>query len=117
MPRAIPIKYPPTRLAHSVPNGTVGKTGLSAAPNHHRNQAPSAAPPPTARIAYRPIRLLLGFVAVRYERRGILDTVGIISPRAVKEEAISWNSKYNQLHGLCNLIFFIDEHRGIELKL
>src|SRR5438128_2619207 len=47
---AKPISKPPRRLALSVPSGTVGNSGLRRMPSPQRNQAPIAAPPPTARI-------------------------------------------------------------------
>src|SRR3954454_2249973 len=46
---AMPIRYPPIRFAAKVPSGSVGTFGLKPMPSIQRNQAPSAAPIPTAR--------------------------------------------------------------------
>src|SRR5438552_12604850 len=50
---AKPISRPPNRFAASVPNGSVGNTGLNRLPSPQRIHAPTAAPPPTARIPFQ----------------------------------------------------------------
>src|SRR6185503_9611595 len=54
---AAPTRYPPSRFAANVPIGTVGKSGLSTMPSHHRRQAPEPAPRNTQRIEYKAMSL------------------------------------------------------------
>jgi hypothetical protein len=48
----IPMRNPPSRLAHRVPRGMVGKRELRVRPNHHLSQAPQAAATPIAIKGY-----------------------------------------------------------------
>src|SRR4030095_2454122 len=62
---AKPISRPPERFAASVPSGSVGNTGLRRLPSHQRSHAPTAAPPPTARMPPQGIRPSVSLAATR----------------------------------------------------
>src|SRR2546422_11266668 len=79
-----------TRLAASVPSGSVGNTGLRTMPSHQRSQAPAAAPPPTAskprtftserNIVFHVVELAGGLLRGRLGLGGL--ALGGLCPRA-----------------------------------
>jgi hypothetical protein len=64
-PMAIPIKYPPSKLASKVPKGSTGYIAFNAMLNPHLSQAPIAAPSPTtaklAQFITPPNKTLIAF--------------------------------------------------------
>ena len=44
-----PIKYPPIKLANTVPSGSFKKSGLNHSEKNHLSQAPKLAPAPIAK--------------------------------------------------------------------
>ena len=53
---AKPISRPPTGWRRACRSGSVGNTGFSSVPSPQRSHAPTAAPPPTARIPLQGMR-------------------------------------------------------------